>query len=123
VNRKGDDLDGAELADVAAPRRPIAVNPPWRHERRRDSTSARAAPWRVLRFASPLPGDCDRPARRCWLPLNFGDKIGRWPLLSPKFTVAKRPSPRGGVKDREPQRRGRRFSLSSRWLATRSARP
>jgi len=40
--------------DAAAPRRPIAVNPPWRLEGTREAISARAAPWRVLRCAPAL---------------------------------------------------------------------
>jgi hypothetical protein len=42
------------------------------------------------------------PSARRWLfaAVNFGDKSGLWPLLSPKFTVAKKPLPRGGVKPR-----------------------
>jgi len=64
--------------NTAAPRRPIAVNPPRRLEGTRNTMSARAAPWRVLRLRSAPSGDRDRSA---WL------------------LVAKRPRWRRGVRD------------------------
>jgi len=61
------------IFNSAAPRRPIAVNPPWRLEGTRNATSARAAPWRVLRLRSAPSGwrrslgvalGCKRSSRR-----------------------------------------------------------
>ena len=52
---------------LSTPRRHAARSPSTRHgaiKGTRETISARAAPWRVLRCASPLPGDCDRSA---WL--------------------------------------------------------
>jgi len=50
--------------NTAGPRRPIAVNPPWRLEGTREAISAHEAPWRVLRLRFAPAGDGDRSA---WL--------------------------------------------------------
>ncbi|GEM_PF-4032376 len=42
--------------NTAAPRRPIAVNPPWRLEGTRNTISVRAAPWRAPRLRSAPSG-------------------------------------------------------------------
>jgi len=94
--------------DTAAPRRPIAVNPPWRLEGTRATISARAAPWRAPRLRSAPSGDRDRSAwllatkTFCCRNRPFG-RFGQQNVL-----VAKRPSRRARVKAREAERSDRR---------------
>jgi hypothetical protein len=66
----------------------------------REGTSVGAALWRVLHFVPALR--VTAIVRRGILAtVNFGDETGlSWPVSSPKFSVAKKPSPRGGVKPR-----------------------
>ncbi|GEM_PF-2250900 len=97
--------------NTAGPRRSIAVNPPWRLEGTRNTMSARAAPWRVLRLRSAPSGDADRSAwllatkTFCCRSRPFG-RFGQQNVL-----VAKRPSRRARVKTREAERSDRRSRL------------
>jgi len=90
--------------NTAAPRRSIAVNPPWRHKGTCNTMSVRAAPWRVLRLRSAPSGDSDRSAwllatkTFCCRNRPFG-RFGQQNVL-----VAKKPSRRARVKAREAQR-------------------
>ncbi|GEM_PF-5268784 len=92
--------------NTAAPRRPIAVNPPWRHKCTRETISARAAPWRVLRLRSAPLGDGDRSA---------------WLLATKRFCCRNRPFGRFGQQNglvAKGHRGGRGSRLAKRSGAT-----